>query len=218
VTQIIESDEEPRTTGLVLHKAVGYDMLLWLVTLGREHAFREQMLRLARLQPGEAVLDVGCGTGTLAIVAKRHVGPAGEVCGVDASPEMISRAQKKAGRAGVAVTFRCAFAQSLPYPDASFTVVLTTVMLHQLPKKARVELANEIHRVLEPGGRVLAIDFSWIAKDRRNFLDHIHRRHGHVDPEETIGLFSDAGLIVAESGPVGMRNLHFVVATAPCRA
>jgi ubiquinone/menaquinone biosynthesis C-methylase UbiE len=218
MTKIIEKTEKPGTTGLVLHKAAGYDLLLWLVTLGRERAFRERMLRYAHLHPGEAVLDVGCGTGTLAILAKGQVGPNGQVCGIDASPEMIARAQKKARTARIDVSFQNAFAQSLPYPDARFNVVLTTVMLHHLPKKARAELAAEIRRVLKPGGRLLAIDFSAIGKDRHSILDHIHRRHGHVELNDMVGLFKDAGLSIAESGSVGMRDLHFVVATAPCCA
>ena len=56
---------------------------------------------LARVEPGEAVLDIGCGTGSLAIAAKRRVGPSGLVHGIDASPEMIVRARKKASRAGI---------------------------------------------------------------------------------------------------------------------
>jgi len=66
--------------------------LVWLLTGGREHAFREKILYFARLQPGESVLDVGCGTGSLAIRAKQQVGPTGEVTGLDASPEMLARA------------------------------------------------------------------------------------------------------------------------------
>ena len=216
MTHITERTEEPSTTGLVLHKAAGYDLLLWLVTRGREQAFREKMLQFAHLQPGEAVLDIGCGTGTLAILAKRQVGPDGDVFGIDASPEMIARAQKKARRAGSQVSFKESFAQSLPFPEGRFDVVLTTVMLHHLPKKARAELASEIRRVLKPGGRLLAIDFG--GKVRESFLDHIHRRHGHVDFKEIIALFSDAGLQIAGSGAVGMRDLQFVVAMAPCCA
>ena len=150
------------------------------------------------------------------MLAKEQVGPNGEVCGIDASPEMIARAQKKAGRAGVEISFTNAFAQSLPYSDAHFDVVVTTVMLHHLPKKARAELAREVRRVLKPGGRVLAIDFGGTAKARHGFVDHIHRRHGHVDFKDIIALFRDKGLNITESGDVGMRDLQFVVATAPC--
>ena len=215
MTHPAEGIEKHSTTGLVLHKAAGYDLLLWLVTCGREQAFREKMLQFARLRPGESVLDVGCGTGTLAILAKRQVGPTGEVCGIDASPEMIARAGKKARRAGVDVSFKNGFAQSLAVPDARFDVVVTTVMIHHLPKKARAELAGEIRRVLKPGGRVLAIDFGGSATDRKSFLDHIHRRHGHVDFKEITDLLTDVGLNMVERGAVGMRDLQFAVATVP---
>src|SRR5262245_4070202 len=117
---------KPCTTGLVLHWAARYDLLVWLVTLGRERVFREKVLRLAHLETGQSVLDVGCGTGTLAIAAKRHVGPTGPVYGIDASPEMIARAGKKARKAGVEVLFKKELAEALPFPDAHFDAVLTT--------------------------------------------------------------------------------------------
>ena len=64
------------TRGRVLHAARSYDLLAWLLLLGRERAFRDRLVQLARIQPGEAVLDIGCGTGSLAIAAKQHVGAA----------------------------------------------------------------------------------------------------------------------------------------------
>jgi ubiquinone/menaquinone biosynthesis C-methylase UbiE len=147
----------PSTTGAVLRSAARYDLLVWLLTLGRERVFREKIVRLAWLQPGETVLDVGCGTGSLAIAAKRHVGTTGMVHGIDASPEMLARAEKKARRAGVEIVFKNARAEALPFPDAHFDAVLTTVVLHHLPRKARQLCAAEMRRVLKPGGRLLAI-------------------------------------------------------------
>src|SRR5215470_15161329 len=120
ITKTPEKNETAGKPGLVLHAAATYDLLITLVTLGRERAFRERMLRLAHLEPGESVLDVGCGTGSLAIAAKRQVGQTGTVYGLDASPEMIARAEKKARKAGIDVGFKNAFAQSLPFPDAQF--------------------------------------------------------------------------------------------------
>jgi ubiquinone/menaquinone biosynthesis C-methylase UbiE len=215
MTKASDKNETAAKPGLVLHAAATYDLLIWLITLGQERAFRERMLRLAHLQPGESVLDVGCGTGSLAIAAKRQVGPTGTVYGLDASPEMIARAEKKAMKARVDIVFRNAFAQTLPFPDARFDVVLATIMLHHLPKKARAELAGEIRRVLKLGGRALAIDFGRTARDRKSFLDHFHRRHGHVDFEEIIAQLNDVGLRVDESGAVGMQDLEFVLATLP---
>src|SRR6266542_5764472 len=116
-------------TGRILHAAATYDLLVWLFTLGRERAFREKILRLARLEPGESVLDVGCGTGTLAITAKRLIGPTGAVYGIDASLEMLARAGKKARKAGLEVVFKNGLVQALPFADAQFDAVLSTVML-----------------------------------------------------------------------------------------
>src|SRR6266849_5301867 len=96
--------------GLVIHAAARYDLTVWLMTFGRERAFRDMILQLARLQPGETVLDVGCGTGTLAIAAKRRVGPAGVVYGIDASPEMLARADKKSRKPGSKVILKQAAA------------------------------------------------------------------------------------------------------------
>lgn len=107
MTTTIHDDGAPATKGQVMRSSARfYDLMVWLLTLGRERPFRERLVELARLQPGESVLDVGCGTGTLAIAAKRRVGPTGIVQGIDASPEMIARATRKANKAGVEVTVR----------------------------------------------------------------------------------------------------------------
>jgi len=172
MTTAMNSNVTPSATGAVLHSAARYDLLVWLLTLGRERAFREKIVRLARLQAAETLLDVGCGTGSLAIAAKRHIGPTGTVCGIDASAEMLARAERKARKAGVEIVFKNAMAQGLPFPDAHFDVVLTTVMLHHLPRNARQQCAAEMRRVLKPGGRVLAVDFGLAPRERKGILAH----------------------------------------------
>jgi ubiquinone/menaquinone biosynthesis C-methylase UbiE len=201
------------TKGGVIHWATGYDVLAWLLMGGRERAFREKLVRIARLEPGDAVLDVGCGTGTVALVAKRQVGATGVVHGIDPSPEMIARAKKKAARAAADVTFAEAIVEALPYPDARFDVVLSTLMLHHLPRSARQAGAREIRRVLKPGGRALVVDFGPSPHGKRSLIGHFHR-HGHVDLRDIIAVLADGGLRVTESGPVGTRNLYFALAAA----
>jgi ubiquinone/menaquinone biosynthesis C-methylase UbiE len=169
---------------------------------------------LAYLKPGESVLDIGCGTGTLAIAAKQRVGVTGRVYGVDASPEMLARASGKANRAGAEVVFKNGIAERLPFPDGEFDAVLSTVMLHHLGRKARQKCAHEVRRVLKPGGRVLAVDFARPAHGKKGLLDHFHH-HGYVDLNDLVALLTEAGLNTVESGAVGIGDLQFVLAAAP---
>src|SRR5262245_56295978 len=118
-------DTPSTTTGRVLHWAARYDLLVWLLTHGRDRAFREQLVSLAGLAPGESVLDIGCGTGSLAIVAKREVGATGKVVGIDPSSEMIARAKAKSAKVGLDIEFKNAVAEALPFPDAQFDTVLS---------------------------------------------------------------------------------------------
>lgn len=211
MTTTTTHDSTLRTTGRVIHWAGRYDLLTWVFMLGREGVFRERLIDLARLQAGEVVLDVGCGTGTLAIAAKRRVGPTGVVYGIDASPEMIATASKKARKAQLDVVFQNAIVEALPFPDGSFDVVLSTLMMHHLPRTAREQCAHEMRRILKRGGRVLAVDFGR-PQNRRGLLAHFHR-HGHVELSALIELLSGAGLNAVDSGAVGTRDLQFVLAT-----
>ncbi|MGH2899586.1 MAG: class I SAM-dependent methyltransferase, partial [Solirubrobacteraceae bacterium] len=147
----------PNAVGAVVHWAARYDLLLTVLTLGRERRFRERLVRLARLSPNESVLDIGCGTGSLAMAARRAVGSTATVAGIDASPEMIARAHRKATRAKLTIAYEVALAQSLPFLDETFDVVLSSVMLHHLPKAARADAMREARRVLKAGGRLLAV-------------------------------------------------------------
>src|SRR5262245_60940217 len=199
--------------GIILHSPRFFDFLAWFLMRGREGAFRQKVLDLARLKAGESVLDVGCGTGTLAIAAKQRVGPSGSVHGIDASPEMIARASAKARKAGLDIVFKSESIEALSPPDAQFDVVLSTLMLHHLSRKLREQGVREMHRVLKPGGRLLVIDFGGLEQ-QKGLLAHFHQRHGHVKPTEIITLLSAAGLTVIESGAVGMKDMHFALATA----
>ena len=204
---------ETTTAGRVLHSAKAYDWLARLLLGGRERAFRQRILDLGRVGPGSAVLDVGCGTGTLAILAKERVGPSGAAHGIDASPEMIAEARRKAKRAGVEVVFGQAVVEEMPFPAQTFDVVVSTLMLHHLPRAVRESCAREMRRVARPGGRVVVVDFGPSTRPR-SLLERFHR-HGRLEPSELRRVVEGAGLEVEESGPMGSHDLHFVVARVP---
>ena len=149
-----------RTAGITLdHAAPLYDWLAPLMTLGSEHRLHRQVVaRLALDQPA-AVLDIGCGTGTLTrqIYDALPAAAPRRVCGVDAAEAMIAVANRKAGdRPGL--EFAAALAEELPYPDASFDRVLSTFFFHHLNVDLKIKSLAEIWRVLRPGGQAAILD------------------------------------------------------------
>jgi len=148
----------PATGGRVLHSARAYDLGTFLLSFGREKRLRRETIQRAGITTGQSVLDVGAGTGTLTIAAKAAVGAAGHVAGIDPSPEMIERAKQKAAKAKATIDFRLGVIESLPFPDASFDAVLSSLMLHHLPDDVKRQGFAEIARVLKPGGRFFAVD------------------------------------------------------------
>jgi ubiquinone/menaquinone biosynthesis C-methylase UbiE len=120
----------------------------------REGAFKRRVLERAALVEGERVLDLACGTGTLALAAARSL-PGLRVTGVDGDPAILARARAKAGRE---VTFDQGLSTELPYEDESYDVVLSTLFFHHLSDQAKVDSAEEVRRVLRPAGRVVIGD------------------------------------------------------------
>lgn len=138
-------------------------------TTTRETAFKRALIDQAALQPGHRVLDLGCGTGTLALLAKQRQ-PGSEVVGVDADPEILGLAREKAGEAGAAIAFDESLSTELPYEDRSFDRVLSTLFFHHLmPADKRATLA-EIARVLRPDGELHVADFAVPADPLQRLL------------------------------------------------
>jgi ubiquinone/menaquinone biosynthesis C-methylase UbiE len=131
-----------------------YDPLIGVTT--RERATKGRLVELAALSDGERVLDVGCGTGTLALLAKRAA-PGAELVGIDADPEMLARARAKSG--AEAIRFDQGMADELPYEDASFHKAVSSLVFHHLPRSVKKGAAREIARVLRPGGEFHLADW-----------------------------------------------------------
>ncbi len=127
----------------------------WIV---RDVRYKTLLIEQAHIQPGQRVLDLGCGTGTLAIMAKQSQ-PKAEVLGLDADPEMLKNAHIKRDEQKLDVKFDVGFTNELPYPDASFDRVLSSIMIHHLKTPDKEKTAREVFRVLKPGGELHIIDF-----------------------------------------------------------
>ncbi|HZA90506.1 MAG TPA: methyltransferase domain-containing protein [Solirubrobacterales bacterium] len=123
-----------------------------------ERRFKQRLLEQAAPKPGQRVLDLGCGTGTLAIMVK-GAEPAAEVVGLDADPEILERARAKAEGAGVEVQLDRGFSTELPYEEGSFDLVLSTLFFHHLTGADKRRTAEETARVLRAGGEVHVADY-----------------------------------------------------------
>src|SRR4051794_24089784 len=124
----------------------------------RETAFKRRLLAHARVKNGESVLDLACGTGTLAIEIKKD-NPKARVSGIDGDRAILGRATAKAKEAGVKVDFQRGLSNELPYDGRLFDVVVSTLFFHHLTDEAKADTAEEIRRVLRLGGRVLIADW-----------------------------------------------------------
>jgi ubiquinone/menaquinone biosynthesis C-methylase UbiE len=111
----------PQTTGTTIHWASEYDFFTSFLGLGVNRPNSRIVVELAGIKPGDKVLDVGCGTGNLTLTSKTAAGSSGAVYGIDAAPEMIKVARKKAQRYGLDVTFEVGLIEKIPFPDALLT-------------------------------------------------------------------------------------------------
>ncbi len=123
----------------------------------RDRTVKRRVLAHSAIASGEDVLDVGCGTGTLAVAAAQAA-PAVRVTGLDADASILARARKRAAGAGLEIGFDEGRSTALPYADASFDLVLSTLFFHHLPDDAKRQTAAELVRVLRPGGRLVVGD------------------------------------------------------------
>lgn len=108
---------------------------------------------------GKSILDVGCGTGSFAIMMQQTY-PEAHISGLDGDPQILEIARRKAERLGLVIEYSEAMSYAMPFPDGSFDFVVTSLMLHHLDRDAKEGTAHEMYRVLKPGGTLLGMDFA----------------------------------------------------------
>lgn len=172
-------------------------------------SLRMALLEQAALEPHYRVLDVGCGTGSLAVLIKRLY-PTVEMIGVDPDQKALARAERKARRAAVSVRFDRGFADSLPYPGGTFDRVFSSLMFHHLERGDKERSLREIRRVLRPGGRLEFLDIANPSSHSHGLLGRlIHSSHQLKDNSEDriVELMTTAGF--EEAKKTAERTLLF---------
>jgi len=192
-----------------MEKAVPYyDSLMRKMTLGRERALREMTVNLAQVKPGDCVLEVGCGTGTLALAAKRQAGPSGKVFGIDVIPGMIELSRRKAAQANVDVTFQLGNMNDIPFPANQFDVVMGSFMIFHMSEMVRRKGITEIYRVLKPQGRLLVLDAAEPTGPLpRAIARALFRGKLPHELQDLLPLMETSGFSDIEIAPAGFRVL-----------
>ncbi len=134
------------------------DLLSSGFSLGFDHFWRRKAVALSGIREGERVLDVCTGTGELASLLSRKVGPLGSVTGADFCEEMLARARKKAGRRQANLSYILSDAKQLPFPDNTFDAVTVAFGMRNIPDTLLA--LREIKRVLKPGGKFICLELT----------------------------------------------------------
>lgn len=173
-----------------------YDPLTRMLGMAAAHG---RLVDQADLRAGQRVLEIGCGTGNLALLAKRrHAGV--DVVGLDPDAKALARAARKARRRGLAVRFDRGFAGALPYADSSFDRVLSAFMFHHLGADDRPRALAEVARTLRPDGWLHLLDFGGAKDPHDGVVARVsHRSHRLEDNfgDRIPALMRAAGLVDA---------------------
>lgn len=173
-----------------------YDAVVGTTT--RERSFKRALIQQACFEPGQRVLDLASGTGTLAIWIKQHQ-PQANVVGVDGDPAILALASRKAQKANVTVQFDRALSYELPYPAAHFDRVVSCLFFHHLSWESKQRTALELFRVLKPDAELHIADWGQAtnALMRALFL-FVQMLDGFKNTQDNVSgrlipLFRDAG-------------------------
>jgi len=213
--------DEDQTMKSQMEKMVpSYDSYMKTMTFGRERILRETTVSLAQVKPGDCVLEVGCGTGTLTLAAKCQAGPSGKAFGIDVIPGMIELSQRKAAQANEDVTFQLGSIDDIPFSANQFDVVMCSFMIFHMSENTRRRGIAEIYRVLRPMGRLLVLDLALPTQPLpRAIAQMLFGGMLQHDLQELVPLMEASGFSDVEFGPakfriLGLSVLAFVRASA----
>ena len=198
-----------------------YDSVVAFTT--RERAFKQALIRLAAVKAAERVLDVGCGTGTLAVAIKQAA-PEAIVTGLDADEAMLARARRKARLGGAAVEFIRGDSRALPWADNSFDKVVSSLFFHHLEREDKGLTLREILRVLRPGGELLVADWGRADGFRRVMFYVVQLVDGFAGTQDNVAGrlpeffaradFRDISVAAEIAAPLGSIALYRAVRSA----
>ncbi|MGX5649459.1 bifunctional demethylmenaquinone methyltransferase/2-methoxy-6-polyprenyl-1,4-benzoquinol methylase UbiE [Hydrogenophaga borbori] len=164
-----EGDKARRVRGVFDSVASRYDVMNDLMSGGLHRLWKRYAVTVANARPGQQVLDIAGGTGDLSLAFTRQVGPTGRVVHTDINEAMLREGRTRLLDAGVVLPTMVCDAEKLPFADASFDIVSVAFGLRNMTHK---ELAlAEMHRTLKPGGRLLVLEFSRVAKPLEKAYD-----------------------------------------------
>ncbi len=174
-----------------------------------EMALKQRLIAQAQIAAGQHVLDLGAGTGTLTIMLKQAY-PGAEVTGLDGDSRVLARAREKAAVAGVAIRLDRGLATALPYEDASYDRVLSSLMLHHLTTEDKRRSLREVWRVLRLGGELHVLDFGPPQNALAWLISQVFRRMERTADNiagRLPGMFRQAGFIIVEQTGAQMTIL-----------
>jgi ubiquinone/menaquinone biosynthesis C-methylase UbiE len=198
------------TEGHTIHTwAKYYDLVVGILSFGRERKFRHAALDLITIEPGMNILDVGCGTGSLTIAAKQQEGSDGEVVGIDPSSNMVDLARQKAKKGSVEIDFRVGVIENLAFEADQFDIVLSSLMMHHLPDRLKEVGLQEVSRVLKPNGTLLIVELDPGAFSLASLV-HGHSAQLSAELESTRQLMERLDFGPVESGSLGFRGFSYL--------